>query len=187
LSIDANFPGAVGNVITLYTVSRAVRGALVGQTPEWLMIESPTIVWSADKHDTNHKASNYFVTGRVPKGDQEEDSGARLVLVAKGAAVHGCDHKVRGKTKGAKLPDLGPGGYPVVGAFVFACTVTHEMMGRVAFLGNEGFTVKDAAMINEINTGSFADVLHERAEGEDHYSVDPMFMYWHSLSMVFIR
>lgn len=159
-------PAQLGELVSIYTSTRAWRGIFLGQTEEMFLLHAPTIVWTADEQNVNHNKSKYFTKGR-PTGRTEEPSGARLVAVTIAGTVYAHAHEVMEDLP--VTPDIvTPDGLPRVGQFVHVSTVTHELRGVVATVGDDYIQLVDAEMVNDIPTGSFADVLAEKRQGDDH-------------------
>ena len=164
---EMGHPAKLGELISIYTATRAWRGHLLGVSKEHFILGPSQIVWTADASNVNGNKSAYFVHGSVPKGVTEEESGASFVMVSKGGTCYSVAH-------GGKLIDLptlkdfdAMKGGPVIGATVHVCTVSHEFHGKVAAWGYEFIRLTEAAMVNDCEN-NFAKVLAEAEKGQDH-------------------
>lgn len=185
---ESNFPASVGEVVSIYTTMRAWRGPLVGQTAEFFLLASPTIVWTSDSSNVNQNHSRYFVTGKEPQGHSEEPSGARIVCINKSDWVHATPHGVMADLSGLKLDGLvTQDGLPAIGSWVHASTVTHEFCGKVAELGDEHVKLVEASMVNNIDTGVFREVLAGTRMGTDHVKVAPVHIAIHACTAWVVR
>jgi len=183
--------GKIGEMLTAYTATRAWRGGYLGRTGEVVLLSAPALVWRGDKADATGP-SKYFVRGpkAKPIAAQEEPSGARLVVVPLSGIVHACAHGVAAPEAG-DLPQLGPHGYPLPGALVHLCSVTHEARGRVESLIAGEFVVladdAEQAMVNDIADNDFAAVLAGKSQGSDHFATAGLRFALSALTAIVVR
>lgn len=188
-SLELGHLGQHGELVSLYTATRAWRGGLIARTGEVAVLAAPNLVWTADAEGVNGKASKYFVRGKAPRGLQEEPSGARVVVVPISGLVYACAHGVEGPAGEPNPPiDLNLHGWPKVGSTCHYCTVTHEFRGHLRALEpGEWLELEDddqQAMVNEISDGNFAAVLGGTARGEDHVQTRGIRIALHALTAV---
>jgi hypothetical protein len=168
-----------GYVYSFYTATRAFRGLLVAVCVDHFIVHKPTIVWTADNENVNHKASKYFASGEV-KGVLEEPGG-EWAFVPIGGCVYTVCHNVVGEIPECKCIDAS-NGWMKPGTVVHICTVTHEFRGILDNIGSFTLKVTKAAMVNNIENHQFAAVLSGNSEGSDHFKVCDVQVFLHGIT-----
>jgi len=184
-------PAPIGNVVHITTVTRAVRGVLLGSTADMYLVADPAIIWNA--------GAAYFTSAAAEKSIEEEPSGAPLVIVMKGGTVAAWDFgppKAKGRNvkakAGATLPDVSKlvnsFGEPLLGRRVHLSSATFEWHGDVEYVDSEQISLaKGCRITNDIESGHFNDFFHARERGRDDFECSPCSVMWGALTMVFVR